>query len=112
MAFPIQRLRRLRQHEAFRRAVDAPDCIGDRQGHQKDRDHRARYRRSRAAVDGADGHGRDWMVNLMCDYFAAYSDNWGDVITDDFHLVMGKRHQQSSSLPKALLALLGNNSHE
>ncbi len=34
----------------------------------------------------------DWMVNLICDYFAAYSDNWGDVITDDFHLVTSKAH--------------------
>ncbi|MEI7868241.1 MAG: NmrA family NAD(P)-binding protein [Candidatus Methylumidiphilus sp.] len=32
----------------------------------------------------------DWMVNLMCDYFAAYSANWGDLVTDDFQRVMGK----------------------
>ena len=32
----------------------------------------------------------EWMVNLMCDYFTAYSDNWGDLITDDFQLVTGK----------------------
>ena len=32
----------------------------------------------------------DWMVNLLCDYFAAYSVNWGDLVTDDFQRVMGK----------------------
>jgi hypothetical protein len=32
----------------------------------------------------------DWMVNLLCDYFAAYSANWGDLVTDDFQRVMGK----------------------
>lgn len=32
----------------------------------------------------------DWMVNLMCDYFKAYSANWGDVVTDDFQRVTGK----------------------
>jgi uncharacterized protein YbjT (DUF2867 family) len=32
----------------------------------------------------------DWMVNLMCDYFTAYSGNWGDLVTDDFQRVTGK----------------------
>jgi uncharacterized protein YbjT (DUF2867 family) len=32
----------------------------------------------------------DWMVNLMCDYFIAYSTNWGDLVTDDFQRVTGK----------------------
>jgi uncharacterized protein YbjT (DUF2867 family) len=32
----------------------------------------------------------DWMVNLMCDYFTAYSANWGDLVTDDFQRVTGK----------------------
>ena len=32
----------------------------------------------------------EWMVNLLCDYFAAYSANWGDVVTDDFQRVTGK----------------------
>jgi uncharacterized protein YbjT (DUF2867 family) len=32
----------------------------------------------------------DWMANLLCDYFAAYSANWGDRVTDDFQRVTGK----------------------
>jgi uncharacterized protein YbjT (DUF2867 family) len=32
----------------------------------------------------------DWMVNLLCDYFKAYSTNWGDRVTDDFQRVTGK----------------------
>lgn len=32
----------------------------------------------------------EWMVNLLCDYFAAYSANWGDLVTDDFQRVTGK----------------------
>ena len=32
----------------------------------------------------------DWMANLMCDYFKAYSANWGDLVTDDFQRVTGK----------------------
>ena len=31
-----------------------------------------------------------WMANLLCDYFAAYSANWGDLVTDDFQRVIGK----------------------
>jgi uncharacterized protein YbjT (DUF2867 family) len=31
----------------------------------------------------------DWMANLMCDYFAAYSANWGDMVTDDFQRITG-----------------------
>jgi len=53
----------------------------------------------------------DWMVNVRCDDFAAPSDNWGDVITDDFSLVTGKAPRTIEQLPKTLLALLGNNSH-
>jgi len=32
----------------------------------------------------------EWMVNLMCDYFTAYSANWGDLVTDDFQRLTGK----------------------
>ncbi len=32
----------------------------------------------------------DWMVNAMGDYMAAYSTNWGDLVTDDFKRVTGK----------------------
>lgn len=32
----------------------------------------------------------EWMANLLGDYSAAYSANWGDLVTDDFQLVMGK----------------------
>lgn len=35
---------------------------------------------------GMDG----WTVNLLCDYFGAYSKNWGDLVTDDFQRVVGK----------------------
>ncbi|MGH8576830.1 MAG: hypothetical protein ACREXX_02490 [Gammaproteobacteria bacterium] len=30
------------------------------------------------------------MANLVCDYNAAYSANWGDLVTDDFQRVTGK----------------------
>ena len=74
MAFPIQRLRRLRQHKAFRRAVDAPvaSAIGKAIG--KTVTHvpmTAKAARQSMAQMGMD----DWMVNVMCDDFAAYSDN-------------------------------------
>lgn len=32
----------------------------------------------------------EWTVNLLCDYYAAYSTNWGDLVTDDFQRVVGK----------------------
>jgi|TARA_A100001518_G_C1224740_1_gene71800 uncharacterized protein YbjT (DUF2867 family) len=32
----------------------------------------------------------EWTVNLLCDYFSAYSTNWGDLVTDDFQRVLGK----------------------
>lgn len=32
----------------------------------------------------------EWMANLLGDYSAAYSANWGDLVTDDFQRVMGK----------------------
>lgn len=33
----------------------------------------------------------EWTVNLLCDYFKAYSANWGDFVTTDFHSVVGKQ---------------------
>lgn len=80
MAFPIQRLRRLRQHEAFRRAVDAPDAsaIGKAIGKTVTTvPVTVEAARQSMAQMGRD----DWMVNLMCDYFTAYSHNCGDVTT-------------------------------
>ena len=32
----------------------------------------------------------DWMINVMKDYMAAYSTNWGNFVTDDFQRVTGK----------------------
>jgi hypothetical protein len=32
----------------------------------------------------------EWTANLLGDYSAAYSANWGDLVTDDFQLVTGK----------------------
>lgn len=32
----------------------------------------------------------EWMVNALCDYFAAYSKNWGNFVTDDFQRVTGR----------------------
>ncbi|MGH8555647.1 MAG: SDR family oxidoreductase [Gammaproteobacteria bacterium] len=32
----------------------------------------------------------EWTANLLCDYSAAYSANWGDLVTDDFQRVTGK----------------------
>ncbi|MDR5865500.1 SDR family oxidoreductase [Halomonas koreensis] len=32
----------------------------------------------------------EWSINLLCDYFAAYSTDWGNRITEDFSRVTGK----------------------
>lgn len=32
----------------------------------------------------------EWSVNLLCDYFRAYSTNWGNLVTNDFKDVVGK----------------------
>lgn len=32
----------------------------------------------------------DWTINLLTDYFKAYSANWGDLVTGEFEAVTGK----------------------
>lgn len=32
----------------------------------------------------------EWTMNLLSDYFIAYSRNWGDIVTEDFQRVTGK----------------------
>lgn len=32
----------------------------------------------------------EWMANLLGDYSAAYSANWGDLVTDDYRRITGK----------------------
>lgn len=32
----------------------------------------------------------EWMVDMLGDYFTAYSRNWGDLVTEDFQKITGK----------------------
>jgi uncharacterized protein YbjT (DUF2867 family) len=42
-------------------------------------------------VQNASGLGMDdWMITSLVDYFTAYSNQWGDFVTDDFQRVTGK----------------------
>lgn len=50
----------------------------------------------------------DWTVNLMCDYFAAYSANWGDLVTDDFQRVTGKAPRSIEQFAKDFGGAFGN----
>lgn len=42
----------------------------------------------------------EWSVNLLCDYFNAYSTNWGDLVTDDFQRVVGKAPRSITQFAK------------
>ncbi|PZN75701.1 MAG: NAD(P)-dependent oxidoreductase [Candidatus Methylumidiphilus alinenensis] len=50
----------------------------------------------------------DWTVNLMCDYYAAYSANWGDLVTDDFQRVTGKAPRSIEQFAKDFGGAFGN----
>lgn len=50
----------------------------------------------------------EWMVNLLCDYFAAYSANWGDLVTDDFQRVVGKAPRSIVEFARDLAGYFGN----
>ena len=49
----------------------------------------------------------EWMVNLMCDYFTAYSANWGDLVTDDFQCLTGKSPRSIEQFARDFRGTLG-----
>jgi uncharacterized protein YbjT (DUF2867 family) len=49
----------------------------------------------------------EWMVNSLCDYFGAYSANWGDLVTDDFQRVMGKAPRSIAQFAKDFAGAFG-----
>lgn len=42
----------------------------------------------------------EWMANLLRDYYAVYSTNWGDLVTDDFQRVVGKPSRSISQFAR------------
>ncbi|MCC2683034.1 MAG: NAD(P)H-binding protein [Nitrosospira multiformis] len=49
----------------------------------------------------------EWAVNLMSEYFAAYSTNWGDLVTDDFQCVVGKAPRSIAEFANDFAGALG-----
>ena len=49
----------------------------------------------------------EWMANLLGDYSAAYSANWGDLVTDDFQRVMGKAPRSIAQFGRDFAATFG-----
>ena len=49
----------------------------------------------------------EWMVNLLSDYSAAYSTNWGDLVTDDFQRVTGKSPRSITQFAQDFAAAFG-----
>ena len=49
----------------------------------------------------------EWMANLLDDYSAAYSANWGDLVTDDFQRVMGKAPRSIAQFGRDFAATFG-----
>jgi uncharacterized protein YbjT (DUF2867 family) len=49
----------------------------------------------------------EWMANLLSDYSAAYSLNWGDLVTDDFQRVTGKSPRSIAQFAKDFAGAFG-----
>lgn len=49
----------------------------------------------------------EWMANLLGDYSAAYSANWGDLVTDDFQRVTGKSPRSIAQFAKDFAGAFG-----
>lgn len=49
----------------------------------------------------------EWTVNLTCDYFAAYSTNWGDLVTSDFQSVVGHAPRSIAEFAKDFAGAFG-----
>jgi uncharacterized protein YbjT (DUF2867 family) len=49
----------------------------------------------------------EWSVNLLCDYFIAYSANWGDLVTDDFQRVTGQAPRSISQFARDFASTFG-----
>jgi uncharacterized protein YbjT (DUF2867 family) len=49
----------------------------------------------------------EWMANLLSDYSAAYSANWGDLVTDDFQRVTGKAPRSIAQFCRDFAAAFG-----
>lgn len=46
----------------------------------------------------------DWFADLMADYSKAYSENWGDIVTDDVEHVIGKPPRSIAQFSNEVLA--------
>jgi uncharacterized protein YbjT (DUF2867 family) len=60
----------------------------------------ARQSMSRMGMD-------EWTTNMLCDYFAAFSSNWGDVVTDDFQRVLGKPPRSIAQFARDFVGAFG-----
>jgi hypothetical protein len=49
----------------------------------------------------------DWMLGSVRDYFTAYSNGWGDFVTDDFQRVTGRAPRAFSSFAQDFGAAFG-----
>jgi uncharacterized protein YbjT (DUF2867 family) len=49
----------------------------------------------------------DWMITSSIDYFTAYSNNWGDFVTDDFQRVSGKAPRAFATFARDFAAAFG-----
>jgi uncharacterized protein YbjT (DUF2867 family) len=49
----------------------------------------------------------EWMANLLSDYSAAYSANWGDLVTDDFQQLTGKAPRSIAQFCKDFAGAFG-----
>lgn len=49
----------------------------------------------------------EWLTNLLCDYYAAYSTNWGDLVTDDFRRIVGKPPRSISQFARDFAGAFG-----
>jgi uncharacterized protein YbjT (DUF2867 family) len=59
-------------------------------------------------VQGVSGLGMDeWAITSLIDYFTAYSNQWGDFVTDDFQRVTGKAPRTFATFARDFAAAFG-----
>lgn len=67
--------------------------------------HAATYEQAGAAMAGM---GMDpYSVDMMTDYFKAYSENWGDLVTNDFQTLMGKAPRSFATFAQDFATVFG-----
>ncbi|MGH7554565.1 MAG: hypothetical protein ACREMQ_16285, partial [Longimicrobiales bacterium] len=60
------------------------------------------------AVQGMAAMGLDdWMLASVRDYFTAYSNGWGDYVTDDFQRVTGKAPRPFATFARDFVGAFG-----